>query len=125
MIPDQCSFYVDVRTTPAYTHAELAAMVSNLVESRVEIHSDRLVPVDTGHDERIVRATLAALPGSSPAGSPTLSDWIFLADVPAVKIGPGHSEKSHTAREHITLTDLSSGVEAYRRIIVQYFQTLP
>ena len=123
VVPDRCTFHLDVRSTPAYTHDELRAEIQGLVESRIEVHSDRLVPVETSPDSRIVRAVRQALPDAEPTGSPTLSDWVFLRDLPVVKIGPGDSSLSHTAEEHIPLDSLEAGVDAYRRIIEAYFET--
>ena len=99
VIPDSCTIEIDIRTTPAYTHDEIVAMVKGRLQSTVEVHSERIIPLSTDADEDIVRACLSAIPGAIPQGSPTASDWLYLADVPAVKIGPGSSELSHTARE--------------------------
>ena len=121
MIPDSCTFTLDIRSTPAYTHEELVELIDEVVESEVVVHSKRLIPVSTDVDEPIVRACLNALPGAEPFGSPTTSDWIFLHDVPTVKIGPGPSERSHTADEHIEIEAFLGGIEGYKRIIQSYF----
>ena len=121
IVPDRCSFFVDVRTTPAYTHEELTEEIAALLESDVRVHSERLVPCATAADARIVRACLQALPGATPFGSPTVSDWVHLHDVPTVKIGPGRSERSHTADEHIALAAVRAAVPAYQAIIKAYF----
>ena len=99
-VPDECSLTVDVRSTPAYTHPELVEIIRSTVDSEVTVHSDRLIPVRTAPDEAIVRVAVDAT-GRQPFGSPTMSDWIFLAGTPTVKIGPGSSELSHTADERI------------------------
>ena len=122
VVPDQCTFYIDVRTTPAYDHDALADELSSLIESSVEIHSKRFIPVSTSPDARIAQACRQALPDSEPFGSPTASDWIFLHDVPTVKLGPGRSERSHTPDEHIAVRDLYDAVDAYVRIIRAYFE---
>ncbi|HLA64671.1 MAG TPA: M20/M25/M40 family metallo-hydrolase [Rhodothermales bacterium] len=125
VVPDRCSFFVDVRSTPAYTHAELAAQVAAGLESEVSVYSDRLIPCSTGADVRIAVACRTALEGlgldSAPFGSPTASDWIFLHDVPAVKLGPGRSELSHTADEHVEAAEVVRGVEVYKRVVRAYF----
>ncbi|MDX1546303.1 MAG: M20/M25/M40 family metallo-hydrolase [Rhodothermales bacterium] len=121
VVPDHCAFYVDIRSTPAYTHAELTEEVAALVESEVRVHSDRLIPCATDPDARIVRACLRALPGAAPFGSPTVSDWIFLNDVPTVKIGPGDSRLSHTGEENIAVEEVARAVAAYKAIITTYF----
>lgn len=123
VVPDRCTFYVDIRTTPAYKHDEITAKIADLLESEVSVHSKRIIPVSTDPTERIVQATLEALPGSEPFGSPTASDWIFLHDVPTVKLGPGASERSHTADEHIALSEVTEAVLTYKKIIRNYFQT--
>ncbi len=121
VIPDRCTFAVDIRTTPAYTHDEIVAEIEALVESEVEVYSDRFVPVATDENERIVRACRAALPDAEPFGSPTASDWVFLHDIPVVKIGPGRSTRSHTAGERIALDEVERAVDAYKAIIRAYY----
>jgi acetylornithine deacetylase len=125
VVPDRCTFTLDVRSTPAYTHADLAALFRDTLESEVAVYSDRLVPCRTAPDARIARAAGSALTDLSldaaPFGSPTASDWVFVHDVPAVKLGPGRSELSHTAEEHVEIAQLTRAVEVYRQIIRHYF----
>ena len=123
VVPDRCAFTLDIRSTPAYAHEELIDRVRDALESEVHVHSERIRPVATDPDERIVQACLRALPGAEPVGSPTASDWIFLADVPAVKIGPGSSQLSHTPEEHIPIGEAQRAVDAYRSIIKAYFES--
>ena len=122
VVPDRCTFTLDIRSTPVYTHKELIDIVQNALESKVHVHSERIVPVATGVNERIVQACLRAIPEIEPIGSPTASDWIFLADVPTVKIGPGSSQLSHTPEEHIPIAEVQRAVEVYRSIIEAYFE---
>lgn len=122
VVPDRCTFWVDIRSTPAYTHEDLIKELSALVESEVVVHSKRFIPVATPADARIVSACLAALPDANPFGSPTASDWIFLHDVQTVKMGPGPSERSHTPEEHIELDALDDAVNHYKAVILQYFK---
>ena len=125
VVPDRCRFTLDVRSTPAYTHAELAALLDATLESDVEVYSDRIVPCATDAGARIAQATTAALGDlgrdAEPFGSPTASDWIFLHDVPAVKIGPGRSELSHTANEHVEVRQLRAAVDVYAGVARRYF----
>lgn len=125
VVPDRCTFTLDVRSTPAYTHAELAALLADALESEVEVYSDRLVPCRTDPSARIAQAARAALTelglDAEPFGSPTASDWVFLHDVPAVKLGPGRSELSHTPEEHVEVEQLTRAVEVYKRLIRHYF----
>jgi acetylornithine deacetylase len=121
VVPDRCVVYLDIRTTPVYSHAELTSMLAPIVESEMSVHSDRLVPVDTDPSESIVQACISANPGATPFGSPTLSDWIYLSGTPAVKMGPGNSDLSHTANEHIAVTELEKSVDIYRNAIKHFF----
>ncbi len=123
VIPDRCTLTLDIRSTPTYTHEELTEYIARHVESDVEVYSKRLIPVATPLDARIVQACRTALPEAEPFGSPTASDWIFLADVPTVKIGPGESPLSHTADEHIAVAEVEQAVAVYKRIIRAYFDT--
>lgn len=122
MIPDACEVDVDVRSTPAYTHEELVELIRSAVESEVVIHSDRLIPVETPPHADIVQAAVRAS-GEAPFGSPTASDWIFLSDVPAIKMGPGSSNLSHTKDERISLAELDRAVDVYRRTVLNYFES--
>ena len=121
VVPEHCEFTVDVRTTPAYTHDEIVHLVREEVDADVEVYSDRLVPCSTPEDARITTAAQAALPDTEPFGSPTSSDWVFLHDVPTVKLGPGPSQRSHTADERIDIDEVRRAVRAYRDLIQAYF----
>lgn len=121
MVPEHCVFTVDLRTTPAYTHDEIVEQVRESVDAEVEVYSDRLVPCSTPEDARIVRAARAARPEATPFGSPTSSDWVFLHDVPAVKMGPGQSERSHTSEERIDVEEVERAVTVYRDLVQAYF----
>jgi len=121
VIPDACEFCLDVRTTPLESHAALFARLNELLQSELTVRSDRLVPVETPEDSPIVRAASAAAGERPPAGSPTMSDMVFLAGTPAVKIGPGQSIRSHTPDEYILESELIEGAAAYIAIIRSYF----
>jgi acetylornithine deacetylase len=125
VVPDRCTVTLDIRSTPAYTHPELTALVSDALDSEVAVYSDRLVPCATPADAPVARAVRAALLGlgldAAPFGSPTASDWIFLKDVPAVKIGPGRSELSHTADEHVEAAEVRRAVAVYEAVARHHF----
>ena len=123
MIPDRCSAWIDIRSTPSYTHPEIAALLNEQLESDVVIHSERFIPVETKPDEAIVQACLQARDGAEPFGSPTMSDWIHVHDIPAVKIGPGDSRKSHTAHESIDVFELHDSCAIYESIIQHYLKS--
>lgn len=122
VVPDRCVVYLDIRSTPSYTHEELTSLVNEAVESEITVHSDRMLPAGTDPREAIVGACLAAHPGAEPFGSPTVSDWIYLRDIPTVKMGPGDSNLSHTPDESIPIKELGAAVVIYRELIKTYFE---
>lgn len=120
VIPERCKLVVDIRTTPAYSPGELTALVRAKVKGDVFVRSERLKSVDVDPAHPVVRAALAARPGAEAFGSPTVSDWAFLAGIPAVKAGPGDSRRSHTADEYLTAAELEEGVRFYEDLIRRY-----
>jgi acetylornithine deacetylase len=121
VVPDACTATVDVRTTPAYTADEIVAAVAGAAPSaEVEIVSRRFLPCETPADSRLLPAILAARPEGRPFGSPTASDWVFLRDVDAVKLGPGDSRLSHTNEERISLAEVEQAARLYREIAQRY-----
>jgi acetylornithine deacetylase len=121
VVPDTCEFMLDVRTTPGETHGALYERLRAAFRSELCVHSERLVPVETASDAAIVRAACRARPGVSPAGSAAMSDMVFLAGVPAVKLGPGQSARSHTPDEFITADELEQGFATYLQVVREYF----
>ena len=51
--------------------------------------------------------------GLQAYGSPTLSDQALMSGFPSLKIGPGLSERSHTADEFIKLSEIREGIQIY------------
>lgn len=121
-VPDRCEFFVDLRTTPNLDHAAIAREISAALESEVAMHSDRYQPVATNASEIIVRAALETAGVSAGIGSVTTSDWAFLKGVPAVKVGPGDSARSHRPNEYLLLSELENGVAFYSQLIATYFR---
>jgi acetylornithine deacetylase len=114
VIPDRCTFVVDVRTTDAYTHEELLKIIRASVECEVVPRSVRLRPssinASANAPHPIVHA--ARTLGLPTFASATLSDQSVMP-FPSVKIGPGVSERSHTADEFLRLSELRQGIETY------------
>lgn len=121
VVPDACEFLLDVRTTPMESHRSLFDRMRSVMRSELSIRSERLAPIETQPDEAIVRAVLRALPGAQPAGSPAMSDMVFLGGVPAVKIGPGDTRRSHTPDEYVTQREVQEAAAGYERIAREYF----
>lgn len=111
-VPGEATAVLDVRTVPGETHREIAARIAAAVASEVRIRSERLQPRAIDPGSPLVRAALAARPAARLYGSPTLSDWARI-EGPAIKCGPGASERSHTADEHVLETEILAGVKFY------------
>lgn len=119
-VPDQCEFFVDVRSTPNLDHATLTAQVAAELESDVEVFSDRYRAVATEPSETVVRAALAAAGTQGGTGSATTSDWAYLAHLPAVKAGPGDTHRSHRPDEWLSRGELKAGKAFYENLILNY-----
>jgi len=87
--PPRCEAVLDVRTTPAWSHAELVEAIEAAVGATVEVISDRLVPAETPQSSALLAAIRRARPEVPEVTSPTCSDWVFLRATDAVKLGPG------------------------------------
>lgn len=120
-VPDACEFFVDLRTTPNLDHAAVVAKIDALLESDVVVHSTRYEPVATKENERIVTAALRAAGTTASVGSATASDWAFLRDAPAVKVGPGDTNRSHRPDEYLLLSELEAGARFYAELARNYF----
>jgi acetylornithine deacetylase len=121
-VPDRCEFFVDMRTTPNLDHTTVAHEIAATLESEVAIHSHRYEPVATNPSEVVVCAALEAVGASAGIGSVTTSDWAFLKGVPAVKVGPGDTNRSHRPNEYLLFSELNEGVAFYSRFIHTYFR---
>jgi acetylornithine deacetylase len=121
-VPDRCDFFVDLRTTPNLDHATVADEIGARLESEVAIHSHRYEPVATNASEVVVRAALEVADASAGIGSVSTSDWAFLKGVPAVKVGPGDTNRSHRPNEYLLFSELEKGVAFYSRFIHTYFR---
>ncbi|MEX0684554.1 MAG: M20/M25/M40 family metallo-hydrolase [Balneolales bacterium] len=118
--PERCELMVDIRTVPEVSTDMILEKLTSELNAEIEVMSNRLVSTQTDASEKIAQAALKAS-GQEFFGSPTASDWVFLKDVPAVKIGPGHSQVSHTRDECIEIDQLQRGVQVYKDIIRNYF----
>jgi len=60
-------------------------------------------------------AMKAVREGIHLTGSPTTSDQAVIP-CPSVKMGPGRSERSHTADEYIMVSEILEGINSYIRL---------
>lgn len=114
VVPDICKYVIDCRTTAAYDYDELVDFMSDHVHAELKPRSTRLQPSIIAEDHPIVAA--AKKLGIETFGSATLSDQALLK-IPSVKMGPGKSERSHTADEFIFVDELEEGLNIYIKLI--------
>ncbi len=114
VVPEFCSFTVDVRMNECYTNEDIIKTFTDNLESVPTPRSIRLKPsfIDVNH----VLVTTAQKYGAKTYGSPTTSDQALIP-VPSVKMGPGHSGRSHTADEYIFVDEIKKGIEKYILIL--------
>jgi len=110
VVPADCSFVVDVRTTDAYTNEETLAIIKSHVSSEVSARSTRLKSSSIPEEHPIVQAGIAL--GRKCYGSPTMSDQALIP-APSLKLGPGDSARSHIADEFIYIDEIREGIELY------------
>jgi acetylornithine deacetylase len=120
--PPTAKAVLDIRSTPAWPHPELAAALRQRLESELVITSDRLVPCETPPDSRLLAAAQRVRPGLETFGSPTCSDWVFVRQCDALKCGPGTSRRSHTADEYVDLPEVTAARAFYARLAQEYLQ---
>ena len=113
---------LDVRSTPAWPHPEIAERLREALESEVVVTSDRLVPCETPAGSRLLAVASQLRPDAKHFGSPTCSDWVFLRHVDAIKCGPGTSRRSHTPDEYIDLHEVSAARRFYASVAESYLR---
>lgn len=110
VVPDKCSFVVDVRTNEFYCNQDAFTIIDKLLVSDVNPRSFRLNSSGISVEHSIVQRGISL--GLSYYGSPTTSDQAVIP-YPSVKIGPGDSARSHTANEYILISELEEGFRIY------------
>lgn len=112
VVPDLCTFVVDVRSNGMYTNEELLAAIKASIGGFCDVkeRSTRLQSSHLDLSTEVVKRGGAL--GLSTFGSPTLSNQALLA-CPSLKIGPGDSARSHTADEYIELKEIEEAVKVY------------
>ena len=110
VVPDRCTFVVDVRPNGMYTNPELLEMIKSSVSCEVKERSTRIGSSHLPMDHPAVVRGLSL--GLEPFGSPATSNQA-LCHFPTLKIGPGDSARSHSADEYIRLDEIADGIETY------------
>lgn len=115
VIPEECKFTLDVRTTDAYTNLETVELIQSAVKSDVTPRSTRINASAIPISHPLVVSAIDL--GGTPFVSPTTSDMALMPDFPTLKIGPGQSSRSHSADEFIEIESIKQAVEHYTALI--------
>jgi acetylornithine deacetylase len=120
--PPTSKAILDIRSTPAWTHPEVGEALKSRLSCEVVITSERLVPCETPAGSRLLEVARKVRPQLQTFGSPTCSDWVFVRDTDAIKLGPGTSRRSHTADEYVDLAEVTAAREFYSALASEYLQ---
>jgi acetylornithine deacetylase len=116
VVPSKCEFVVDIRPTDCYDNKEIVDIIASHVKCSAKPRSLHL-KASAIPEEHVLVKTAKRL--NIPLYiSPTTSD-ISRINVPAIKMGPGNSVRSHTADEFIYLEEIETAVNIYHQFIRQ------
>lgn len=116
VVPDKCTYVADVRTTDAYTNEETVELLrkcvrwSDITPRSTRVHASVIPPTHP-----LVEAAVSL--GLTPFVSPTTSDMALMHGIHSLKIGPGKSQRSHTADEFILIDEINEALHLYPQII--------
>lgn len=114
VIPDKCTFVVDIRSNELYNNEEIFEIIKSKIKSEVNARSFRLNSSQIAESHPFVKKAIEL--GRVPFGSPTLSDQALMS-FPTVKMGPGKSSRSHTADEYVMISEIDEAIGLYIDIL--------
>ena len=114
VIPDKCTFTVDIRTNEYYRNEDVYDFIKTHLKGEVKARSFHLHSSCINKEHPIVKRCVAM--GMQPFGSPTLSDQALMP-FPSLKLGPGESSRSHSADEYIRLSEIENGINTYMKLL--------
>ena len=117
VIPDTCTFTIDVRSNECYTNEEIFAFFQEHLTSELKARSFRLSSSKIDVEHPFVQACIKE--GLKPFGSPTLSDQALMR-FPSLKLGPGESSRSHTADEYIKISEIDHAISLYTKLLSNF-----
>jgi acetylornithine deacetylase len=114
MVPDICSFTVDIRINELYTHEEILKVIKENVAAEIVPRSMRMKSSSISISHPLVQS--GVLLGREMYGSPTTSDKALI-DCPSLKMGPGDGARSHSADEFIYVKEIEEGIGLYIKLL--------
>ena len=117
VIPDTCSFVIDIRPTEQYTNEEILHQLQSICKS--DLKPRNLSNRSSATRECSPLQRTAESLGIATFSSPTTSDWMRI-DCDAIKMGPGESSRSHKKDEFVFVKEIEDGVSTYIRFIESF-----
>lgn len=114
VIPDSCSFVIDIRPTEQYTNEEILNELNEICESELKPRNLANRSSATYEDSPLQKA--AEKLDIETFSSPTTSDWMRIR-CDAIKMGPGESSRSHRKDEFVLVDEIRKGIETYIEFI--------
>lgn len=121
VVPDLCSFVVDIRTNDLYSNEEVITLIREEISSEISPRSYHLNSSRIDPEHPIVKKAQAL--GRKIFGSPTLSDQSVMS-FPTIKMGPGDSLRSHAPNEYILSSEIEEGIDLYIRLLENFSHPL-
>lgn len=115
IVPDECRFVADIRTTDAYTNEEVVEILQGALECDAVPRSTRVRASAIPLSHPLVAAARAT--GRECFVSPTTSDRAIMQGLPALKMGIGDSSRSHTADEYVLAREVVEGIDIYNKLL--------
>ena len=115
IVPDECRFVADVRTTDAYSNEEVVELLQSALECDAVPRSTRVRASAISLAHPLVKAAEAI--GRTTFVSPTTSDRAIMQGLAALKMGVGESSRSHTADEYVLISEIEEGIALYDKLL--------
>lgn len=117
VIPERCHFVVDIRTNELYNNLEVIEEIKKHIVSEVTPRSYHLNSSRIDIEHPLVQKLIKM--GRRTYGSPTLSDQSMM-NFTTIKMGPGHSNRSHTANEFIKISEIEEAIQLYIELLEDF-----
>ena len=114
VIPDLCTFVIDIRPTEQYSNEEILKELQGICRS--ELKARNLSNLSSATKEGSILQDTADRLGIGTFSSPTTSDWMRI-DCDAIKMGPGNSSRSHKNDEFVFVKEIEDGIKTYIEFI--------
>ncbi len=116
VVPDKCSFVVDIRPTEQYSNSEIMDILQPKVKSVLNARSLTNRSSATPPNHSLLHCVERL--GIESYTSPTTSDWMRVT-CPAIKMGPGESARSHQADEFVLIEEINQGIKGYINFLTE------